>query len=54
MIVKLNDRIRVVRGDHIGRVGIVKSIDNTVIGSYPNQVYTKTLNIMSKNNTSRI
>ena len=49
MKVKLDDRVRVVRGDHIGKVGLVKSIDNTVIGSYPKQTYTKTLNIMSKN-----
>jgi ribosomal protein L24 len=49
MKVKLEDRVRIVRGDHIGKVGIVKSIDNTVIGSYPNQTYTKTFNIMSKN-----
>ena len=49
MKVKLDDRVRIVRGDHIGKVGIVKSIDNTVIGSYPKQTYTKTFNIMSKN-----
>ena len=49
MKIKLEDRVRVIRGDHIGKVGIVKSIDNTVIGSYPNQTYTKTFNIMSKN-----
>ena len=49
MKIKLEDRVRVVRGDHIGKVGIVKSIDNTVIGSYPSQIYTKTFNIMSKN-----
>jgi ribosomal protein L24 len=49
MKVKVDDRVRVVRGDHIGKVGIVKSIDHAVIGSYPTQTYTKNLNIMSKN-----
>ena len=49
MKVKIDNRVRVVRGDHTGKIGIVKSIDNAVIGSYPNQTYTKTFNIMSKN-----
>jgi ribosomal protein L24 len=49
MKVKLDDRVRIVRGDHMGKFGIVKSIDNTVVGSYPKQTYTKTFNIMSKN-----
>jgi hypothetical protein len=49
MKVKVNDRVRIIRGNHIGKVGLVKSIENTVIGSYPNQTYTKTFNVMSKN-----
>ena len=49
MKVKIDNRVRLVRGDHTGKIGIVKSIDNAVIGSYPNQTYTKTFNIMSKN-----
>lgn len=49
MKVKVNDRVRIIRGKHIGKVGLVKSIENTVIGSYPNQTYTKTFNVMSKN-----
>lgn len=49
MRIKIDDRVRVVRGDHIGKVGIVKSIDYSVIGSYPNQASTKSLSIMSKN-----
>ena len=47
MTIKIDDRIRVVRGDHTGKIGVVKSIDNTVVGSYPNQTYTKTFYIMS-------
>lgn len=49
MTVKIDNRVRVARGDHTGKIGVVKSIDNTVVGSYPNQSYTKTFNIMSKN-----
>ena len=45
---KTGDRVRVIKGDHIGTIGIVKSIDNTVIGSFPNQTFTKTFNIMRK------
>jgi len=48
MTINIDDRVRVIRGDHTGKIGIVKSIDNTVIGSYPNQTFTKNLNIMSK------
>ena len=48
MTVKIDNRVRVVRGNHTGKIGIVKSIDNTVIGSYPNQTFTKTYHIMSK------
>jgi ribosomal protein L24 len=51
MTVKIDDRVRVVKGDHTGKIGIVKSIDNTVVGSYPNQTFTKTFNIMSKSGT---
>ena len=49
MKANIDDRVRVRMGKHIGKVGLVKSIDNTVIGSYPNQTYTKTFNIMSEN-----
>jgi ribosomal protein L24 len=49
MKIKIDDRVRIVRGEHIGKVGIVKSIDHAVIGSYPNQTYTKTFSIMSNN-----
>jgi len=49
MKAKIDDRVRVVRGEHIGKLGMVKSIDNTVVGSYPNQTFIKTFNIMSKN-----
>jgi transcription antitermination factor NusG len=45
---KTGDRVRVIKGNHIGMIGIVKSIDNTVIGSFPNQTYAKTFNIMRK------
>ena len=48
MTIKIDNRVRIIRGDHTGKIGIVKSIDNTVIGSYPNQTFTKNLNIMSK------
>ncbi|MFC1866038.1 hypothetical protein ACFLYB_04935 [Chloroflexota bacterium] len=49
MTVKLDNRVRVIRGNHIGRIGIVKSKDHSVVGVYPNQTYTKTLKIMIKN-----
>jgi len=48
MKVKIDDRIRVVRGVHVGVIGMVKSIDNTVVGIYPNQKYIKTFKILDK------
>ena len=51
MKIKIDDRIRVVRGVHTGKIGMVKSIDNTVVGVYPKQKYIKTFNIMDKYGT---
>jgi hypothetical protein len=51
MKIKIDDRIRVVKGIHIGKIGMVKSINNTVVGVYPNQKYFKTFNVMDKYGT---
>jgi hypothetical protein len=46
---KIDERVRVVRGIHTGKLGMIKSINNTVVGCYPNQRYVKNFNIMSNN-----
>ena len=51
MKIRIDDRIRVIKGMHTGKIGMVKSIDNTVVGVYPNQKYIKTYNIMDKYGT---